>query len=178
MKLDPKNPPLPFVESRALLYFRQLFLAVEFLHFHHIIHRDIKPDNILKYSQDVIKVADFGVSHIFDQADTVTKTAGTPMFFAPEACDSAQCNGLPLDVWAMGVTLYCFLFGDLPFMGSALPEVYECIRSREPSFEAKYECKLRNFDPSILTLVAPSCVLDFHLPPKVCNLCFFFFSFF
>ena len=57
------------------LYFRQLVLAVEYLHHHRVIHRDIKPSNMLVYSKRLIKLGDFGVSHIFEgQDDTVNET--------------------------------------------------------------------------------------------------------
>ena len=129
----------PFDERKSCLYFRQLILAVEFLHSHRVIHRDIKPENILLYTPEHIKLADFGVSHIFDQDDTLSKTAGTPAFMAPEAVNVSGelFEGRPVDIWAMGVTLYCFLFATVPFQDATVLELQRKIRETEPHYQSK-----------------------------------------
>lgn len=139
MKLGPvmdlgskSNPPVPFTEERARVYFNQLLLAVEYLHFHRVIHRDIKPANLLLHSKEFIRLADFGVSCMFEGDDvTLNKTVGTPAFLAPEAInvDGKSFGGKALDLWAMGVTLYCFLFGRTPWGACNIVELYKQIRS-------------------------------------------------
>lgn len=60
------QPLVPFTERKASHLFRQLLLAVEFLHANHIIHRDIKPANLLLYDANTIKLSDFGDSTMFE----------------------------------------------------------------------------------------------------------------
>uniref|UniRef100_A0A3B3V087 non-specific serine/threonine protein kinase n=1 Tax=Poecilia latipinna TaxID=48699 RepID=A0A3B3V087_9TELE len=104
----------PFSEEQARFYFRDLLRGIEYLHYQRIIHRDIKPSNLLVGEDGHIKIADFGVSNQFEGADALlTSTVGTPAFLAPETLSETRKNfsGKALDVWAMGVTLYCFVFG-------------------------------------------------------------------
>ncbi|XP_060929127.1 calcium/calmodulin-dependent protein kinase kinase 1b [Limanda limanda] len=108
----------PFTEEQARFYFRDIVLGIEYLHYHKIIHRDIKPSNLLLGDDGHVKIADFGVSNEFEGADALlSSTAGTPAFMAPEMMNEHEqgFSGKALDVWAMGVTLYCFVFGKCPF---------------------------------------------------------------
>jgi len=57
-------------------------------------------------------------------------TAGSPAFLAPELCAAGTSpKGEPVDIWALGITLYCFLFGKVPFMAENVLEIYERIRN-------------------------------------------------
>nr|KAG5696864.1 hypothetical protein BaRGS_035274 [Batillaria attramentaria] len=108
----------PFSEDLARSYFRDIIQGIEYLHYQHIIHRDVKPSNLLLGDDGHIKIADFGVSNEFNGKDAfLTNTAGTPAFMAPETLreDHPHFHGKALDIWAMGVTLYCFVFGRVPF---------------------------------------------------------------
>lgn len=104
----------PLTELEAWRYFRDLVIGVEYLHYNKIIHRDIKPSNLLISDDDHIKIADFGVSNEFDGDDAViSNTMGTPAFMPPEAITD-NCMpwlGKPMDIWAMGITLYTFVYG-------------------------------------------------------------------
>lgn len=123
----------PFSEEQARFYFRDLLRGIEYLHYHRIIHRDIKPSNLLVGEDGHIKIADFGVSNQFEGADALlTSTVGTPAFLAPETLSETRKNfsGKALDVWAMGVTLYCFVFGVCPFMDERIVSLHQKIKTQ------------------------------------------------
>uniref|UniRef100_A0A3Q2C6V2 Calcium/calmodulin dependent protein kinase kinase 2 n=1 Tax=Cyprinodon variegatus TaxID=28743 RepID=A0A3Q2C6V2_CYPVA len=123
----------PFSEDQARFYFRDLLRGIEYLHYQRIIHRDIKPSNLLVGEDGHIKIADFGVSNQFEGADALlTSTVGTPAFLAPETLSETRKNfsGKALDVWAMGVTLYCFVFGVCPFMDERILSLHQKIKTQ------------------------------------------------
>ncbi|XP_069134610.1 calcium/calmodulin-dependent protein kinase kinase 1-like isoform X2 [Argopecten irradians] len=108
----------PLSEDTAWRYFRDIIVGIEYLHFQKIIHRDIKPSNLLLGDDGHIKIADFGVSNEFTGTDiSLTSTAGTPAFSAPETLRDGkeEFRGKALDIWAMGITLYSLVFGQVPF---------------------------------------------------------------
>jgi [calcium/calmodulin-dependent protein kinase] kinase len=111
------------------------------VHAQGVVHRDIKPDNLLLTEDDVLKIVDFGVSEMFEKAsDMMTaKSAGSPAFLPPELCVTKHGNisGKAADIWSMGVSLYCLRFGHIPFERSGVLELYECIKTDEPKIEAK-----------------------------------------
>jgi serine/threonine protein kinase len=104
------------------------------VHINHVIHRDIKPDNIvLTGDSKIAKICDFSVSHVFeDNDDRLSSSAGAPAFLAPELVSvRGQSHGKPTDVWALGVTLYYFVFGTCPFLGPSVPAIYEKIQNQD-----------------------------------------------
>ena len=104
------------------------------MHAQGIVHRDIKPDNLLLNADQVLKIVDFGVSEIFTKDDDRLKSSnGSPAFTSPELLQVGMNNvsGRAADIWAMGVTLYALVYGILPFHNPNVLELYENIRSME-----------------------------------------------
>ncbi|XP_059913326.1 calcium/calmodulin-dependent protein kinase kinase 1 isoform X1 [Gadus macrocephalus] len=127
----------PFSEEQSRLYFRDIILGIEYLHYQKIVHRDVKPSNLLLGDDGHVKIADFGVSNQFEGSDALlSSTAGTPAFMAPETLtDNRQSfSGKALDVWAMGVTLYCLVFGKCPFIDEYILVLHNKIRSKSVEF--------------------------------------------
>lgn len=115
---------------------------MEYLHYQKIIHGDLKPENLLLAEGDVIKVADLGVCNEFlgDDASIDQRTAtGTPAFRAPETLSGQKVyfDGKKADVWSLGITLFTFLYGDVPFKSPTVPVLYEQIKNEEPNFPVK-----------------------------------------
>jgi serine/threonine protein kinase len=128
--LTPEGVASRTIEPKKMVSFaRQICAGLEYLHKKGVIHRDIKPDNILLGHDDCVYLADFGTAEVFGEADAqrgVTGTRGTMAFLAPEllAIDEdtdaplllrPPVNGEAVDVWALGVTFYVMLYGKLPW---------------------------------------------------------------
>ncbi|KAM6931798.1 calcium/calmodulin-dependent protein kinase kinase 1b [Lycodopsis pacificus] len=127
----------PFTEEQARFYLRDIVLGIEYLHYHKIIHRDIKPSNLLLGDDGHVKIADFGVSNEFEGTDALlSSTAGTPAFMAPEMMTQHEqrFSGKALDIWAMGVTLYCFVFGKCPFYEEYIIALHNKIKNEPVEF--------------------------------------------
>ncbi|XP_051969509.1 calcium/calmodulin-dependent protein kinase kinase 1-like isoform X1 [Xyrauchen texanus] len=127
----------PFNEDQAWPYFRDIVLGIEYLHYQKIVHRDIKPSNLLLGDDGHVKIADFGVSNQFEGNDALlSSTAGTPAFMAPETLSDSRksFSGKALDVWAMGVTLYCFVYGKCPFIDEYILALHNKIKSKPVEF--------------------------------------------
>jgi serine/threonine-protein kinase len=96
-----------------------------------MVHRDIKPDNILLTSKGVVKIADLGLAKLLEDDLSLTKTgtcAGTPYYMAPEQATNAKHVDARADIYSLGVMLYCFLTGQLPFLGDT---AIELIKAKE-----------------------------------------------
>ncbi|KAK6350679.1 hypothetical protein TWF718_003864 [Orbilia javanica] len=144
----------PFAENDCRYWFRDLMLGIEYLHAQGIIHRDIKPDNLLLNHNNCLKIVDFGVSEIFDKdaAMKTSKSAGSPAFLPPEMCTLGQTeyDGRAADIWSMGVCLYCFFYGRLPFDHDGIMELYESIREEEIQYTDDTPPELLNLFHRIL----------------------------
>lgn len=91
-----------------------------------LIHRDIKPDNILITKHGEIKVADFGLAKVLDEDMSMTRTGfglGTPLYSAPEQARNAKYVDHRSDIYALGCSLYQMVTGQLPFTGDTIEEV-------------------------------------------------------
>eukprot|EP01065_Artemidia_motanka_P019681 TRINITY_DN2347_c0_g1_i1.p1 TRINITY_DN2347_c0_g1~~TRINITY_DN2347_c0_g1_i1.p1 ORF type:complete len:573 (+),score=131.41 TRINITY_DN2347_c0_g1_i1:55-1719(+) len=111
--------------------------GLEYLHNQRIVHRDIKPDNVLLDKNGNVKLCDFGVSTQCEDSDSfrVTGFSGTAMYMPPEAYAADSMEGEATDVWSFGVTLYSMAFGRLPpFEGENLKLLGEAIQSVEIPF--------------------------------------------
>ena len=115
-------------ESTAKYIFKQILLALNFIHAHNIIHRDIKLDNILIDLDNNIRVCDFGVSRQIDpKTDVMHEQCGTPAYMAPELLMGYGYTGFTADLWSAGVVLYAMLSGTVPFRGNNVKEVHLAI---------------------------------------------------
>jgi serine/threonine protein kinase/tetratricopeptide (TPR) repeat protein len=140
--------------ERALPIFRQAAKALAAAHEHHIIHRDMKPENIMLTTskdgrEDLVKVLDFGVMAF--ASDTAAECVGTPGYMAPEQIEGA----LPtpqMDIYALGATLYECLSGTLAYPGETLTE-YAAQQAAGPAIALRRLPSTKTLHPAIERMV-------------------------
>jgi [calcium/calmodulin-dependent protein kinase] kinase len=153
--------------------FRDTVLGLEYLHYEGIIHRDIKPANLLWTKDHRVKIADFVVSYFgrhiregeteentseedvtdFDDDQELAKAVGAPAFFAPELCYTSIDGEEPevteqIDVWSLGVTIYCLIYGRIPFVAEDEYQLFRAIADGEVYILRR---RLKAVDPSCST---------------------------
>ena len=127
--LNAINKMSKFSESMAKNIFKQLIETIKYLHSIGIVHRDIKPDNILLDLDSTIKLCDFGVSKEVKEGQLLTDSCGTPAFVAPEILKDSPYNPYMTDIWSSGVVLYAMITGFFPFRGVNETELHKNILS-------------------------------------------------
>lgn len=145
MKVGMDEKADPYDDESCRCWFRDLVLGIEYLHAQGVVHRDIKPDNLLLTEDDILKIVDFGVSEIFEKHSDMTtaKSAGSPAFLPPELCIAKHggISGKAADIWSMGVTLYCLRFGKIPFEQTGVLQLYESIKNDDIDMSSEPTCE-------------------------------------
>nr|XP_031529761.1 serine/threonine-protein kinase STK11 isoform X5 [Vicugna pacos] len=124
-------PEKRFPVSQAHGYFCQLVDGLEYLHSQGIVHKDIKPGNLLLTTGGTLKISDLGVAealHPFAEDDTCRTSQGSPAFQPPEIANGLDTfSGFKVDIWSAGVTLYNITTGLYPFEGDNIYKLFENI---------------------------------------------------
>jgi serine/threonine protein kinase len=152
-----KRGPIPF--NQGIFIVAQIALGLKAAHENGIIHRDIKPGNILITEKDYIKIVDFGLAKLAGMEMTKsTSSKGTAAYMCPEQIRGQKVDHR-CDIWALGVVFYEALTGHLPFEGEFPEPMMYAIVNHEPLPLSKYLddvpnklqdiiCKLLEKDPS------------------------------
>jgi serine/threonine protein kinase/Tfp pilus assembly protein PilF len=126
----------PMAISRAVKLIAKLARTVHYAHEHGVLHRDIKPGNILLDAKDEPLLTDFGLARLVETKSTVTRTLdvmGTPSYMAPEqAVGNNAAVSSATDVYGLGAVLYQLLTGHPPFVGGTSYETIRLLLDTEP----------------------------------------------
>jgi formylglycine-generating enzyme required for sulfatase activity len=123
-----------FEPRRAAALARDVADALEHAHQRGVIHRDVKPSNILLTPDDTPRLTDFGIAKVMAEEVAVTSAgAGTAHYMSPEQAAAAKATvDHRTDLFSLGVVLYEMLTGRVPFPGETREEVVEALRATEP----------------------------------------------
>lgn len=137
----------PFTEERVRWYFAQLVLALDYIHSRRVIHRDIKPDNVLMDAKGWIKLSDFGISGLMDADGFCYAKSGTRGYAAPELYSPSHKHGVPSDWFSLGATTHELLTQMRPYgeaeLRSAAAAIVDNFNS-PPEISLRYEILAAN----------------------------------
>jgi hypothetical protein len=131
--------------------------ALEYAHTSSVVHRDVKPANIMLSSDGRVVVGDFGIAKVLNYSSMTNSRPGTPAYMSPEQCRGVELDGRS-DIYSLSITLYYMLTGGhKPFNG-------ESRRPGESTIERLYEQHIREQPPAPSTLNAQ---LGLSLTPEI-----------
>lgn len=121
-----------FNQDEVLSIFMQCCFALQHTHSKHVLHRDLKSQNIFMTKGGVVKLGDFGIAKVLDHTAAEAMTViGTPNYLSPEVVDNKP-YGIKADIWSLGVVLYELLVLEPPFQGNCLAALVVKIVTNEP----------------------------------------------
>ena len=136
-------------QPKARDYFRDVVRGLHYLHSQGVLHHDLKPENLLVSADNTVSIGDFGVSHIFADDDRVRTIPGTPAFVAPE-CIDGEFGGIAADIWSLGVCLFQFVTGRVPFNAPSVDEMFEMISTSPVQIPADLPVELADLIEKLL----------------------------
>ncbi len=142
-----------FKESQILDYFTQICLAIKHIHGKHIMHRDLKSQNIFLTKTKMVKLGDFGISKNLNCTWEKAKTMiGTPYYLSPELVNNKQYT-IKSDIWSLGVLLYEMMALKMPFDANSLPMLtLKIIKGNYAPPPQIYTSDLRNLVSQLLSV--------------------------
>jgi serine/threonine protein kinase len=153
----------PLSTAEAIDYTLQAAQGLDYAHRQNIVHRDVKPENLLLDGSGTVKILDLGLARLNDavgRPGSVTLTSagsmmGTPEFMAPEQAVNARFADRRSDIYSLGCTMYCLLVGRAPYEGNSVFEKLTAHRERSiPDLSQKRDDVPRGLDAAFRKMVA------------------------
>lgn len=140
-----------FSEDKVVRWFTEATLALKYMHDKHVLHRDLKSQNLFLTSQDRLRIGDFGISKVLESTAAFAKTTiGTPYYLSPEICMEKPYS-FASDIWALGCILYELAALRVPFDASSLQSlVHKITRGAAPLLPSAYSSELRQLCSDLL----------------------------
>lgn len=140
-----------FPEDKVLRWFTEASLALKYLHDRHVLHRDMKTQNLFLTSQDRLRIGDFGISKVLESTIAFARTAiGTPYYLSPEICMEKPYS-FSSDIWALGCVLFELSALRVPFDAQNLQSLVQKItRGPTPVLPGGYSEELRQLCGDLL----------------------------
>ena len=125
-------------QKKRLNLFLQICKAIQFIHNNKVLHRDIKPGNIMIADDLTVKLTDFGLAHIIDtNASSENQISGSPAYMSPEAFSETDTIDRHSDIFSLGILGYELFTGEKPFSGNNIPEIRHSICNMKPAAPSK-----------------------------------------
>lgn len=138
---DRITPDKGMDQKLAKPLFKQLMLAVQYIHKMGFTHRDIKPENILVTHDNKLKLIDFGMATVFKHRGNerlLTKPCGTAPYLAPEVLIGKPYNAEPAEIWSCGIVLITMLAGEMPWKeASTESDDFNAWIDKDPKLESR-----------------------------------------
>ena len=146
-----KEQGIHFSEFIVLNWFSQMCLALQYIHTRHILHRDIKSQNIFLDADQNIKLGDFGTAKCLEETGEFAETVvGSPFYLSPEICQGVPYNS-KTDIWSLGCVLYEMCTLEPAFSGDCIGGiVMKIIREEQPPIPGEYSTDLSNLVDAML----------------------------
>ena len=161
-----QNPNKVLEEDPMKFYTASIAIALDHMHSKKILHRDIKPCNVIVETNGYIKVIDFGVATICGNDLTTKLASGTKGFMSPEMYSSARVHGAPHDFFALGATAYRMVCTETPFAPKYGGQFVAYIKSKK----GKESDKLPKSKKPDFELCATKTPLSDGAKDMICNL--------